>query len=89
MARTLETASAPRVDGSAYAGHVSDFVGLAIAIVGLLVIALGVRSMWRGDVSRNKPRPRISPEIYHPGGNTPMARGDIGDGGDKPGNEQR
>lgn len=63
-------------------------MGLAIAIMGLLLIVLGMRSMWRGEVSRNKPRPRISRSgIYHPGSYTPMARGDIGDGGD--GSKQR
>jgi hypothetical protein len=62
---------------------VSDVVGVVFAIGGLLVIGLGMRAMWRGDISRNKPRPRVSPDRYHPGGSTPMARGDIGDGGDR------
>jgi hypothetical protein len=58
-----------------------DVVWIVIAIAGLLVIAVGMRSMWRGDLPRNEPRPRVSGRYgYHPGGRTPMAKGDIGDG---------
>lgn len=59
----------------------TDAILVGFAIAGLVVIVLGFRSMWRGDLGHNERRPRVSGRFgWHPGGRTPMAKGDIGDG---------
>jgi hypothetical protein len=73
-----------QVVGNRYPAGVGDVILIGIAVVGLVVIALGFSGMWRGDLDHNDPRPRFTGRFggWHPGRRTPMAKGDIGDGGD-------
>jgi hypothetical protein len=74
------------VVGNRYSAAVGDAILIGFAVIGLVVIGLGFSGMWRGDLDHNDPRPRFTGRFggWHPGRRTPMAKGDIGDGGDRP-----